>query len=101
VFSKHKIIIKKCMCVRREANGRPIFDVQVKTTGTSNVLKIPPNYRGVLFRMGPEKNRFIYYAHRLLSEATFEPEIIDRYPRADRPELQFPSAIKMVRLSIY
>jgi len=46
--------------------------------------------------MGLEKNRFICYAHRILSDAAFEPEIIDRYPKNDRPELIFPDAITQV-----
>ncbi len=65
-------------------------------TESNNVLKIPPHYRGVLFRMGPDKNRFVCYAHRILSDASFDSEIVDRYPRTDRPELVFPAAIKMV-----
>ena len=84
------------MCYKREKTGLPIFDVRVRTTENNNVLKIPPHYRGVLFRMGLEKNRFVCYAHRLLSDAVFDSEIIDRYPRTERSELPFPVAIKTV-----
>ena len=68
----------------------------MQTTENGGALKLPPHYRGALFRMGAAKNRFICYAHRALAEAVFVPEIIDRYPRYNRPDFAFPEDIKMV-----
>lgn len=73
----------------------------MKSTENNSVLKIPPHYRGVLLRMGVDRNRFVCYAHRLLSDASFDSEIIDRYPRTERPELPFPAAIKMVQFALF
>lgn len=84
------------MCYKREKEGYPIYDVKMSIMPEGSSPKIEPHYRGVLFRLGPKKNRFVCYAHKFLSENPFEAEISDRYPKEDRPEFPFPNDIPKV-----
>ena len=88
--------IKQCMCCKREAKQYPIYDVKVKISDKSGVLSMPPNYQGILFKMGEQRNRFACYSHSLPSDVTFEPEIIDRYPLTDRHEFPFYNEVHKV-----
>lgn len=70
--------------------------MHLRLTDKNDVLKIPPYCRGVLCRMGPKRNRFLCFAHKFLSNTTFEATLLDRYPRVEHKDLSFPSAIQKV-----
>jgi len=86
------------LCYKREKGKLPILAVHLRTTDKNDVLKIPPYCKGVLFRMGAKRNRFLCYAHRFLSNTTFEATVLDRYPREDYKNLVFPSGVEKVIL---
>jgi len=68
----------------------------MRTIEGGNALTMPPNYKGVLFRMGPNRNRLLCYAHNSLADISFEPEIIDRYPLINYPDPALHSNIHKV-----
>ena len=106
----------QCLCYTTSRENLIITDVIIKITERSDdedyVLKLPQNYKYILFRLGQHlKNRLICYRvsktlHYSFSysfvenpaDKVYQAEVIDRYPLIDRAYAPFsPPSLPLVK----
>ena len=70
----------------------PIYDVNIiqgEGSRKKTNYQVPEGIKIVTYRLGLKKDRLLTFMKLDLMKTKFKPDILDRYPPVDRPELPF------------